>query len=382
MKKSVYLDYAAATPVDSRVLAAMQPYFSKQFFNPSALYTSSRKIKKNLNDARDLMARELAVRGAEIIFTAGGTEANNLALRGIMEQFSGKKLLISAIEHESVREPAKLYNTQEVKVDANGLLDMNDLIKKLDDDTVLVSIIYASNEVGTIQDLKNVTEIINDAILDRNKREIKTPLYFHTDATQAVSFLNISPKFLGVDLMTINGGKIYGPKQSGALFVRSGISLQPIIYGGGQEKNLRSGTENVPAFMGFTEALKISRKLAKSESERLKKLQKELRMKLEKLNPEIIFHGHAEKRLPNHLSFAVVGYDNERLMMELDELGFMVATGSACSASKAEVSHVLAAMGVKTEIAGSTLRVTLGRETTSSDIKSFVEALASCLNRK
>jgi len=379
MKKSVYLDYAAATPMDPKVLDAMRPYFSDLFYNPSALYLNARAVKKVLSDARSLVAGLLAVRPTEIIFTAGGSEANNLAIRGIMEQFPGKKLLISSIEHESARGPAKLYDYQEIRVDSQALLDIKDLAECLDDDTVLISTIYASNEVGTIQDLSAVAELVNNAKIDRKKRGLKTPLYLHTDATQATLFMNISPKTLGVDLMTLNGGKIYGPKQSGVLFVRSGINLEPIIYGGGQEINLRSGTENVPSIVGFSVALEIASELAKTENQRLSKLRDELRLQLEKLPREITFHGHPKKRLPNHLSFAVQGHDNERLMMELDELGFMVATGSACSASSAEVSHVLTAMGVGEEIARSTLRVTLGRQTTSADIKAFTQTLADVL---
>lgn len=381
MKKSVYLDYAAATPIDKKVLSAMQPYLSEQFFNPSALYLAGRGVRKAINDAREKIARELAVRTSEIIFTAGGSEANNLAIRGVMDQFPGKKMLISGIEHESVRALAEIYETKVIKVDSHGLIVEEDLKKQLDDDTVLVSIIYSSNEVGTIQDLKEIARIIYEEKLSRKKRGVKTPLYFHTDATQAVSFLNISPKFLGVDLMTINGGKIYGPKQSGALFVRSGTILKPLIYGGGQEKNMRSGTENVPGIIGLSVALEAARGLAKSEGTRLEKLRKELRVELEKLPVEIVFHGHPEKRLPNHLSFAVVGFDNERLMMELDELGFMVAMGSACSASNAEVSHVLLSIGVSKEVAQSTLRVTLGRQTTIKDIRAFTQALASLVSK-
>ena len=178
MKKSVYLDYAAATPIDKKVLSAMRPYFSEQFFNPSALYLASRAVKKALNNARDIFALELAVRPTEIIFTAGGTEANNLAIRGVMEQFPDKKLLISAIEHESIREPAELYDVHLVKVDTNGLLDIADFTKKLNDDTVLVSIIYANNEVGTIQNLKKISEIINNHKKGRSKRGIKPRCIF------------------------------------------------------------------------------------------------------------------------------------------------------------------------------------------------------------
>jgi cysteine desulfurase len=357
----------------------MRPYFSDQFYNPSALYMASRSVKKALDEARSKVAKLLAVRPGEITFTAGGTEANNLSIRGVMDLYPKKKLLISAIEHESIRAAAEQYSFSEIKVNKYGQVIIEDLISKIDDDVVLVSIIFASNEIGTIQDLGAITEVLVTVKNERRKRGIETPLYFHTDATQAAVYQDLSPKRLGVDLMTVNGGKIYGPKQSGVLYVCSGISLKPIVYGGGQEKNLRSGTENIASCIGFAEAFNITQRTARSESERLTKLRDELQEELEKLPCGIIFHGHPKKRLPNHLSFAVPGKDNERLMMELDERGFMVATGSACSASKVETSHVLLAVGVSNELAQSTLRVTLGRQTTHADIISFVKTLTEIL---
>lgn len=379
MNKSIYLDYAAATPLDPRVFKVMQPYFTEHFYNPSALYLASRSVKAALNEARTQVAKLLTARPAEIIFTAGGTEANNICIRGVMEQYPGKRVLISTIEHESVRETAGEYACGEIGVDKNGLLDSVDLVSQLDDDVVLISVILASNEIGTIQDLRSISEIIANTKKDRRTRGVKTPLYFHTDATQAAAYLNLSPKIYGVDFMTINGGKIYGPKQSGILYVCSGSTLKPIITGGGQEKNLRSGTENVAACIGFAMALNIAQKSTKSESERLTNLRDWLRMELEKLSKGIVFHGHKVKRLPNHLSFAIPGKDNERLVMELDELGFMVATGSACSAAKTEASHALQAMGVNKELAQSTLRLTLGRQTTKAEINSFIKTLTSLL---
>lgn len=381
MKKPIYLDYAAATPLDSRVETAMKPYFAEKFYNPSALYQASREVKKALSDSRSIVAKLLSVREAELVFTAGGTEANNLAIRGVMEQFPGKKLLISSIEHESVRAVAANYKTSEIKVNTHGQLDLVDLSSKINDDVVLLSIIYASNEIGTIQKLSDIGKLVEEVNKGRKKREVGTPLLFHTDATQAAQFLNISPKRLGVDLLTLNGGKIYGPKQSGVLYVKSGVILEPIIYGGGQEKNLRSGTENIAGCVGFAVALSIARELALSESDRLEKLRNELQEEIENIRPDVIIHGHPKLRLPNHLSFAFPGVDNERLMIELDELGYMVATGSACSAMHSEASHVLLSIGVSKDVAQSTIRVTLGRETSSNDVSSFVSSLSSLVSK-
>lgn len=379
MKEPVYLDYAAATPLDPEVFSAMQPFFSERFYNPSALYLASRDVKKTIEAARASVAQDIGARPSEIIFTAGGTEANSLAIRGIMERHPGKKMLISSVEHEAVRMPAGLFDVSEISVDRHGVVDIEDLKKQMTDDVVLVSVIYANNEVGTVQDIAEIAEIIDATRRDRVGRKITTPLIFHTDACQATGYLPLSVSRLGVDLLTVNGGKIYGPKQSGILYVKAGIVLNPLILGGGQEKGLRSGTENVAAMIGFAAALKKARRFAKDESKRLRSLRQMLRHELESLDFGIIFHGHPDRRLPNHLSFAVPGIDNERLMMMLDERGFQVATGSACSASKEEASHVLLAMGVSAEIARATIRVTLGQMTLERNVRQFVGALANAV---
>jgi cysteine desulfurase len=237
----------------------------------------------------------------------------------------------------------------------------------------------ASNEIGTLLDIKAVINAIDAVRKDRQKRQIGTPLYLHSDATQAGLYSRLYPKRLGFDLMSINGGKIYGPKQSGMAFVRAGIVLEPVLYGGGQERSLRSGTENVASCVGFAEALLLGQTKAEAESKRLTTLREKLRKELEKLSQDFIFHGHPAKRLPNHLSFAIPGWDGERLAMELDALGIMVGIGSACSASKSDVSKVLKAIGVNNELAQATIRVTLGRGTTNTDINTFVKVLAKIL---
>ncbi len=376
MRKEIYLDYAAATPVDPLVVAAMTPYFSEKFYNPSALYLSARSARADLEAARALVAKELGARPAEIIFTAGGSEANNLAIHGVMAANPGKNLLISAIEHESVRVVSEKYNCQEIDVNEKGMIDLTDLRKKINDDTALISVIYASNEVGTIEPIAEIGALVSEINRDRRQRKIILPLLFHTDAAQAANYLSLNPTRLGVDLMSINGGKIYGPKASGALYVAGGLKLEPIIYGGGQESGLRSGTENVASSVGFAEALKIARKKSKAEAERLTKLRDELKDQLQSNIPGVIFHGHSQKRLPNNLSFAIPNFDNETLMMELDERGYMVATGSACSARKVEASHVLKSMGVSDDLARSTLRVSLGRGTTRKQLEAFALELA------
>ncbi len=380
MPKKIYLDFAAATPVDSRVLAAMKPYFSDDFYNPSALYLASKSVKQDLNTARSKVAFWLGCRPSEIIFTAGGTEANNMAIHGIMARFTDANMVISAIEHESVREPAKRYKSKEALVTKDGLVDIEKLTKLIDDKTVLVSIIYANNEIGTVQPIKEISARLKQIRMERQKIGNDIPLYLHVDAAQAGNYLDLHVNRLGVDLMTLNGGKIYGPKQSGVLYVRAGIVLAPLIQGGGQEYGVRSGTENVAGAIGFATALDIAQKQRKTEVERLNKLQKEFVSALTKQFPDCIINGSLKHRLPNNISVTFPGIDNERLLMQLDETGIMCAVGSACSASKEESSHVLKAISLSDKDARSTIRFSMGHKTTQTELKTVLSTLIGLLN--
>jgi cysteine desulfurase len=376
---SRYFDYAAATPVCKEALIAMQPYFSDKFYNPSAMYLTSRRVRDDIEESRSKVAQLLGCRPGEIIFTAGGTEANNIAVHGIMARFPGKKLLVSAIEHEAVLGPANAYNSSRVSVNEKAEINLNDLKSKIDDDVVLISIMYANNEVGTIQPITEISEVVKSVNLDRKKRGVNLPLYFHTDACQAASHLDLHVSRLGVDLMTVNGGKIYGPKQSGILYVKAGIALNNFISGGGQERGVRSGTENTAGIIGFASALGIARSKAISEKKRLEKLQAECIKNLKSTIPEVVFFGHLKKRLPHNVSFAVPGVDNERLMMLLDEKGYQVATGSACQAASTEPSHVLRAMGVNDELANSSIRLSFGRDTNQGDINGLISTIKTAI---
>ncbi len=377
MNRSIYLDYAAATPLDPAVKAAMEPYFSDKFYNPSALYLASKAVSADINQARGRVAHWLGARPAEVIFTAGGTEANNLAIHGVMSQYPGANIVTSAIEHESVLQPAGLYERRLVPVLKDGRLDLTSLSAVIDDQTALVSIMYANNEVGTIQPLKDITELISTVCQDRLKRGIKLPLYLHSDACQAANYLDLQTARLGVDLMTLNGGKIYGPKQSGALFVRAGIKLLPQILGGGQEQRLRSGTENVPGIVGLAVALDKAQTKRHAESKRLTALQLQFLQSVKAELPEVIINGSLKYRLPNNVHLTFPGKDNERLLMQLDEQGIMCAAGSACTASSEEPSHVLKAMGIKDGDAQASLRFTMGRATREADITRVLAALKS-----
>lgn len=375
----IYLDYAAATPLDKRVLEAMLPYFQTDFYNPSATYMSASRVRQDLEAARASIAESLGARPSEVIFTAGGTEANNLAIHGVLGCFSGKKIIVSAIEHESVLAPARLYPCIEAPVRADGLLDMAALRQLVDDDTVLISVMYANNEVGAIQPLREIAALIKETVSARLRQGNDLPLYFHTDAAQAGNCLDVHVSRLGVDLMTFNGGKIYGPKQSGLLWIRSGVELTPLIYGGGQERGLRSGTENVAACIGLSEALRQAQALRHEESRRLQQLQQLFYVLLQEQVPLAIINGSQKKRLPNNVHCTIPGHDNERLLMALDDAGIMAAAGSACSASSEEPSHVLRAMGVSPEDAQSSLRFTFGRSTTADHIHHAVTTLAGLL---
>lgn len=371
----IYLDHAAATPVDPGVLEVMEPYFKGGFYNPSATYGAAGQVRKALEEARAGVAHWLGARSSEIIFTAGGTEANNLAIHGVMREFPDGNVVVSSIEHESVLEPGRRYDCREVAVGPDGRLDLQDLRSKIDDQTVLVSIMYANNEFGTVQPIREIAKIIVEKRAARAKAKAARPLYFHTDACQAANYLDLHVSRLGVDLMTINGGKIYGPKQSGVLYVKAGIRLQPLVDGGGQERGLRSGTENVAGAVGLATALDMAQKGRHDEAERLQTLQRQFFKLVQKELPAAVINGSRKYRLPNNIHITLPGIDNERLLIQLDEAGIMAAAGSACSASSEESSHALHALGLSDDQARSSLRFTMGRNTTESALQSTVQKL-------
>ena len=371
--KTIYLDYAAATPMDAKVTAAMQPYFSQKFHNPSSIYLAGRAANRALEDARGSIAQNLGAKPAEIIFTAGATEANNLAIQGVMKDFPECEVLVSTIEHESVLAPAAIFNYHMVPFDSKGRVDLQKLETMVSDKTVLVSIGLVNNEIGTVQAMPDISKILNK--LRKLRGSKGRPLYLHSDCAQAPNYFDLHVSRLGVDLLTINGGKIYGPKQSGALYIRAGVQLQPLILGGGQESNLRSGTENVAGAAGLATALSLAQKKRSDEAKRMAKLRQQFIAGLEKNIPVAIVNGSAKHSAPHIVSVTFPDVDNERLMMELDERGIQVATGSACSASSDEPSHVLSAIGLSDKTAHSTLRFSFGRATSEADIAQTLRIL-------
>jgi len=382
VQKSIYLDYAAAAPVDPEVLAVMQPYFTEKFYNPSATYLAAQKTHKDLDNARTQVAHVIGALSSEIIFTAGGTEANNLAIKGVLEQYPGSEVLVSSVEHESVLVPAGNFIHAHIPVADNGMVELDDLKTLITDKTVLISVMYANNEVGTVQPIRKVTQLARSIRDERRKKGNKLPLYVHTDACQAGNYLDLHVSRLGIDLMTMNGGKIYGPKQSGALFVAGHVRLKPQIEGGGQERNIRSGTENVAQAVGFAEALALAQAARHERAEAMRGLQEYFIALLTKRIPDVLINGAKKHRLPNNVHITIPGQDNERLIFALDEKGVLAAAGSACSASDEEPSHVLRAMGVSDEDAQASLRFTMGKSTTKEDVDYTVQTLAEILYTK
>ena len=364
--KPIYLDYAAATPLDERVLAAMQPYFSAAFYNPAATYLAAQDVHKAVEAARSRVALLLGARASEILFLPGATAANRHALESIMRRFPGKKMLASAVEHPSVLHLLREYGGSEIPVGPDGVVNLDALRQLIDDDVVLVSVMYANNEMGAIQPLQDIGRLLLEARDQRRKAGNPLPLYFMTDATQAANYLDLHVSRLGVDFMVLNGGKVYGPKQTAVLYARAGLDLQA-----------QGGTENVPGIIGCALALDIAQNSRQAEVERLKGLQKLFFDLLAAKIPKAVINGSLKHRLPNNVHVTIPGEDNERLLMALDEAGIMAAAGSACMASSEEPSHVLKAMGVSDTDAQASLRFTMGRQTTEDDIRRTVDILAS-----
>lgn len=375
----IYLDHAAATPLAPQVLSAMKPYLTDRYFNASASYLAAKAIKKDIDEARAKTAKVLGVRSGEVVFTAGGTEANNLAIQGLMQKYPKARLLVSSLEHDSVLEPARRYDYQELSVLQNGVVNIEAFKGSIDDKTVLVSVMYVNNELGTIQPLAEISQIIHNIRAERLKLGNKLPLYLHTDACQAGNYLHLLADKLGVDMMTVNAGKLYGPKQSGALYIKAGVMLQPQILGGGQERNIRSGTESPASIIGFAEALVMTQTMRHEESRRLTNLRDVFINQLQQKVPTANLTATSKHIIPNNVHITLPGQDNERLMMLLDEAGIVCAAGSACSASSDEPSHVLKAIGLSDKEAQSSLRFTMGRSNTENDIRLTVDTLAKII---
>ena len=356
----IYLDHAAATPVDSRVLRAMEPYFVEKFFNPSAAYLPAKEVSADYEAAKAVIAHAIGAKASDLVVTAGATEANNLAFTAIAESAG---VLYLETEHDSVRRVAERYGDTAIKVLPNGLVDLKDLRSKISDETELISIALVNNELGTIQPLAEVAQIIREVKLDRMRRGIKRQLLLHSDASQALSLLDINVARLGVDLLTLNAAKVYGPKGVGALYVSHEARISPLVAGGGQENGLRSGTENVPGVIGFAKAVELAHEHLNGNRKKYAAWRKILLNELG--GYELINRKHT---LDNFVVVSFLGLDAERLVFALEEQAVYVATGAACAASKGVRSHVLSAIGLSDEQIAGSLRITLGETNDEAQI--------------
>ncbi len=366
----IYLDHAAATPVDPKVLRAMQPYFSDAFYNPSAPYAPAIAVRRDYESAKQAIARTIGAKGDDLIITAGATESINLAFSSC-----GGHSVTSSIEHHAVLAAARRHAHTLIAPDMRGLVSASAVKEAITPGTRLVSIALANNELGTIQPLRDIAEVIKNEREDRLRRGDYTPLYLHTDASQGAGQLDVNVARLGVDLLTLNAGKVYGPKQVGLLWAAPVVKLQPAIVGGGQERGVRSGTENVAGVIGFAKAMELAHEHRKFEAKRLAELRDELQAKLVAAFPEAVLSGHQKHRLAGHLHISFPGLDAERVLFALELRGVLVATGSACAANKGTRSHVLTGIGLMPEVADGSLRLTLGHLSTPENTTRAAEII-------
>jgi cysteine desulfurase len=372
---AIYLDNAATTAVDPRVLKTMQPYFNKNFGNASSLHAFGQRARTAIEDSRKKIAMLINAEPEEIIFTSGGTESNNLAIKGLAWVRPNKKhVIISAIEHDAVLKPCEWlrkqgYEITVLPVDKHGMVDPKAVERAIRSDTLLVSIMHANNEIGTIQPIEKIGAICK-----------AKGVYFHTDAAQTFGKIPVHVDALHVDLLSASSHKIHGPKGVGCLYVRKGVPLVPLLHGGGHEFGLRSGTENVAGIVGFGEAAKIAQKEMKADAKRLTALRDKLIKEVLKI-PDSWLNGHPKQRLPGNANFGFRYIEGEALILQLDVHGIAVSTGSACSSKSLEPSHVLLALGLKHEEAHGSLRVSLGKFNKRSDIDALLKVLPKTVER-
>ena len=374
----IYLDHAAATPVSKKVLEAMTPFFTEEFFNPSAAYLPAKRVRETYESKKGIIANFIGAKSPDLVIAGSATEANALAFTAI----SDKKILVLETEHDSVLKNAEKFPFSTIKVDKTGLIDLNDLKRKLSDDVALVSVSLANNELGTIQPLSEISELLKSVRLDRLKRGISTPLYLHSDASQGLALFDLNVARLGVDLLTLNSAKVGGPKGVGALYVAHGVRLDPFILGGGQESNLRSGTENVAGVVGFATALEGLKNHAPANRKKYTRFVEILKSELDKTKLPPLYLGSKTHRLANFLPVSFPGLDAERLIYKLEEKGVYVSTGAACAARKGEPSHVLRAIGLsEAEISGS-LRISLGVLNDEENVKEAGKLIVEAVNEE
>ena len=375
--KPIYLDYAATTPVDPAVFEAMTPYLQKDFGNPSSVHQFGRHALTAVEKARREVAELIGAAPSEIVFTSGGTESDNTAIKSawFTRKKGGRHIITSAIEHHGVLAPCHFLEALDARitlipVDSSGIVDPDDIKKAITNETVLISIMHANNEIGTIQPLHDIGCLAKE-------REI----LFHTDAVQTAGHVELNVNDLHLDFLSLSAHKLYGPKGVGALYIRKGTPFEPLLHGGGHEKGRRSSTHNVPGIVGLGCASAIARSDLRSEADHVSRLRDLLWTRIENTIPEIILNGSADQRLPNNLNVSVAHVEGESLLMNLDMEGIAVSTGSACSSDSGTISHVLKALGLRPDAARGSLRITPGKFTTREEIDAVSEILPKIVNR-
>ncbi len=377
-QKLINLDYAAGKPVDPRVKEAMLPYLEKSFGNPSSLHHLGQEAKTAISQARKQVAELInAEKPENIIFTSGATESNNLAIKGLVNRYKdqGTRILSSKVEHMSIVNPIKYLTTKGfesifIPVDKYGVLDLKALDKEVDEKTVLVTITYANSELGTIEPIKEISRIVHE----KNK-------ILHVDATAAAGQVPIDVQDLGIDALTISSNDMYGPKGVGALYVREGLRIEPLLHGGGQEKGLRSGTENIPGIVGFGKAAEISKQEMQTNIIKLTKLRDRLIEGLVNSLPYTYLNGHPTNRLPDNVSVRYSFVEGESILLSLDMNGVLVSSGSACASKTLEPSRVLLATGLKHEEAHGSIMFTLSKQSCTEDIEYVIGLMPNIINR-
>ena len=375
--KVVYMDNASTTPVDPRVAEVMHDYFVTHFGNASSIHEFGREAREAIDNARQVVAKAIGAEEEEIIFTSGGTEADNLALKGIAfsDEYEGKHIITSVIEHSAILKTAKFLEKQSFEVtylpvDREGLISVEDVQNAIRPDTILISVMYANNEIGTVQPLEEISKLARE-----------NNIVLHTDAVQAIGKLDVDINKLGVNLLSMSSHKIHGPKGVGFLYIRKGTVIEPLLHGGGHEYNLRSGTENVPGIVGFAKAMELATTELDKKANYMMQLRDKLIDGVLKRIKGSYLNGHRTKRLPNNANFRFDQINGEALILDLDMNGISASTGSACSSHETDPSHVLLALGLSHNEAEGSLRLTLSTETTEADINYVLEVLPNSISK-
>ncbi|MDA0988344.1 MAG: cysteine desulfurase NifS [Chloroflexi bacterium] len=379
----IYMDHAATTPARPEVMAAMLPYFSEKFGNASSLYALAQESRKALDEARESVANVLGSRPSEVIFTSGGSESDNAALKGatFAQRGSGNHIITTSIEHHAVLHTCDFledfgFEITYLPVSKDGLVDPDSVVRAITDKTILVSVMLANNEIGTIQPVAEIARMVKEVA--KNKRQT---IVFHTDAVQAAGYMDINVNALGVDMMSLSAHKLYGPKGAGVLYVRRGTPFMPQQLGGAQERQRRAGTENMPGIVGTSVALKLASEERVSSSEHCLRLRDRLINGIQERIERVRLNGHPSLRLPNNVNFSFEGVEGEPILLGLDFAGVAASSGSACTSGSLEPSHVLLALGLSADLAHGSLRLTLGKDNTEEDVDYVLKVLPELVGR-